>query len=149
MAASNGRYYLICNNDLYDNISSYRIDRIKDLKILDEDVKFMEDVVGLGKNFSLNQYMEENIYMFGGESDYIKLAIKEEFLDEFVDWFSVDNIILQGYEDGELLVRVRSNKEAMRRWALRYSLYAKVLGPKDLVDEIKEDIEKAARNYNI
>ena len=36
MAVSNGRYYLICNNDKYKNISSYRVDRIINIKILDK-----------------------------------------------------------------------------------------------------------------
>ncbi len=36
MAAKEGKYYLICNYDKYDDISNYRLDRITELKILDE-----------------------------------------------------------------------------------------------------------------
>ena len=39
MAAQEGKYYLICNYDKYDDISNYRVDRIKDLEILDEPAK--------------------------------------------------------------------------------------------------------------
>ena len=34
MAANDGKYYLICNFDKYDDISNYRLDRIMNLKIL-------------------------------------------------------------------------------------------------------------------
>ena len=147
MAASNGRYYLICNNDLYDNVSTYRIDRITNIKILDENRKPIKHVKGLGENFNLNDYMEENIYMFGGESEYIKLSLKKEFLDEFIDWFKLEDINVQEEKDDEIIVRVKSNRMAMRRWGLRYGLYTRVLSPTDLVEEIKEDIKKVMENY--
>src|SRR5699024_2360405 len=35
MVATNGRYYLICNNDYFDDLSHYRIDRITDIEVLD------------------------------------------------------------------------------------------------------------------
>ncbi len=31
LAATNGRYYLICNYDKYDDLANYRVDRIKDI----------------------------------------------------------------------------------------------------------------------
>ena len=36
MAAREGKYYLICNYDKYDDVSNYRLDRIRDIRILDE-----------------------------------------------------------------------------------------------------------------
>ena len=147
MVASNGRYYLICNNEPFKNVSSYRIDRIRNIEIVEEKRKPRRDIEGLGENFNLNEYMAEHIYMFGGESDYVKLSFKEEFLDEFIDWFGLDNITFQEKKDEQLIVRVKTNRMAMRRWALRYALYVRVLSPLDLVDEIKEDIQKAIENY--
>ncbi len=147
MVASNGRYYLICNNDPYKDASFYRIDRIRNLKVLGERRKPIKDVEGLGENVNLKQYMSEHIYMFSGESEYVKLNIKEEFLDEFIDWFGLDSITFQEKKEDRIIVRVKSNRMAMRRWALRYSLYVKVLSPQDLADEVKEDLQEAIENY--
>ncbi len=147
MAASNGRYYLICNNQSFEDISSYRLDRMIDIKILDSKRKPMRDVKGLGNNFNLNDYMAENIYMFGGQAEYIKLNINKSFLNDFTDWFYIEDITVQEEREDQIIVRVKSNRESMRRWALRYSLYAQVLAPKDLVDEIKEDLQNAMENY--
>ncbi len=109
----------------------------------------MRDVEGLGENFNLNDYMEENIYMFGGKAENIKLSLKKGFLDEFIDWFKPEDIRVREKKDDEIIVRVKSNRMAMRRWALRYALYVRVLSPQSLVDEIKEDIQEAVENYNL
>lgn len=85
--------------------------------------------------------------MFTGESEHVKLSLKEEFLDEFIDSFGFENITFQGKKDSQIVARVKANRMAMRRWALRYSLYVKVLSPSDLVDDIKADIQKAMKNY--
>lgn len=148
MATSNGRYYLICNNDPYDNLSPYRVDRITDLKILDEKRKSAREVKDLGENFNLNDYMAENIYMFGGGSEYINLSLEESFLDELLAWFSLDEISIQGKQEDKILIRVKSNRMAMRKWALRYALHVQVLSPQDLADEIKKDLQQAVENYN-
>lgn len=147
MAVANGRYYLICNNDLFDNLSHYRIDRIRDVKKTDKKRKPMKDIKDMGENFNLNEYMAQRIYMFGGESEYVKLSFNLVALDEFIDWFGPNNIIIQDKKDDRITVRVKVNRTAMRKWALRYALDVRVLSPSDLVDEIKEDIQKAMKNY--
>ena len=43
MVANEGKYYLICNYDKYDNLSNYRIDRMTEIEILDEKVKDKRD----------------------------------------------------------------------------------------------------------
>lgn len=37
MAAKEGKYYLICNYDKYDDVSNYRIDRMADVRVLDDE----------------------------------------------------------------------------------------------------------------
>ena len=42
MAAKEGKYYLICNYDYYDDISNYWVDRIIDIEIFDVKAKPVE-----------------------------------------------------------------------------------------------------------
>ena len=46
LAAREGKYYLICNNDKYETITNYRVDRITDIEILDENVKPFNTLIG-------------------------------------------------------------------------------------------------------
>ena len=68
MAAVNGRYYLICNYDKYDDVSNYRVDRITDIQLLDTPVKPMKNMKGLEHGLNLPKHMAEHVYMFTGES---------------------------------------------------------------------------------
>ena len=53
IAATNGRYYLICNYDRYDNVVNYRLDRITNIKLLPTPAKPMEKVKELENGFDL------------------------------------------------------------------------------------------------
>jgi len=148
MVVTNGRYYLICNNDAYNNLSHFRLDRITDIEILeDEDRKPLKKIDGVNDRFDLQQYMREHIYMFAGESENVSLRIKKNALGEFVDWFGTENISFTGQTEEDYTVRVKVNVNAMRKWALQYGLFVEVLSPEHLVEGIKEDIAQVMENY--
>ena len=46
MAAKEGKYYLICNSDKYDDAANYRLDRICDLALLEERARPFETLKG-------------------------------------------------------------------------------------------------------
>ena len=90
IAATNGRYYLICNYDKYDNISNYRMDRITNIQILDEPMKPAKLVKGLEHGFDLPKHMAEHLYMFGGESGVVTFRAQKYILNDIMDWFGGD-----------------------------------------------------------
>ena len=79
MAAVNGRYYLICNYDKYDNVSNYRLDRITEIRLLNTPVKDRTKVRGLEQGLNLPQHMAEHIYMLAGESIPVTFLYYIEF----------------------------------------------------------------------
>lgn len=147
IAATNGRYYLICNYDKYDSISNYRIDRITDIKLLDIPIKPQKEVKGLQNGLNLPKHMVEHIYMFAGESIPVTFRAKKYLLDDIMDWFGSD-IVISDESDDEITVRVTVNDEAMRRWALQYALHIKILSPVSLANQLKEDLQTALKYYD-
>ena len=146
LVAVNGKYYLICNYDKYDDVSNYRLDRITDIKMLDTPVKPMKLVKGLENGLNLPKHMAEHIYMFTGESVPVVFKAKRYLLTELFDWFGKDMQFLEETEN-EVTVRVNVNLEAMRKWAFQYAVHVKVVSPKKLVDMVKEDIKNAMEQY--
>ena len=130
IAAANGRYYLICNYDKYDNVAHYRLDRITNMKLLPTPVKPMEQVKGLEHGFDLP----------------VTFRAKKYLLNDIIDWFGGGVTFFDETEE-EVSVRVRVNFAAMRRWALQYALHAKILSPASLAEQVREDIQAAGENY--
>ena len=62
IVATNGRYYLVCNNDKYDSLSNYRVDRITDIELLDEFVKPKRDLYVCRKQHNRSVYCRKIYY---------------------------------------------------------------------------------------
>ena len=146
IAAANGRYYLVCNYDKYDNVANYRMDRITNIKLLQTPAKPMEQVKGLEHGFDLPKHMAEHVYMFAGESGMVTFRAKKYLLNDIMDWFG-ESVTFFDETEEEVSVRVRVNFAAMRRWALQYALHAKILSPASLAEQEREDLQGAIENY--
>lgn len=147
MVATNGRYYLIGNLDKYDNVSHYRIDRIKSISICDTPAKAQRKVKGLENGLDLPRHMAEHIYMFSGESERITLRTSKGMAGELIDWFG-NGISFQEEDGDNVLAYVTANLQAMRFWTLQYAPYVTVLSPQSLVDTVSQDLEDAMKRYN-
>ena len=130
MAATNGRYYLICTHKYYtDTVTNYRIDRIKDICILDDEpITPAREVPALKNGFDLPKHMAENIYMFSGEGVMVRFRAKKYILKDVLDWFGQD-VRFSNENDDEVDVIVRVNSDAMLYWSLQYGEHIEVLEP--------------------
>jgi predicted DNA-binding transcriptional regulator YafY len=147
MVATNGRYYLICNYDKYDNVSNYRLDRITDIKLLDSKAKPQKQVTGLEHGLDLPKHMAEHIYMFAGESVRVKFRAKRHIVGEILDWFGA-GVAFSEATDKEVTVSVKVNEQAFFFWALQYGAYVEVLEPEGLREKVKGAIMEMARKYS-
>lgn len=146
MVANNGRYYLIGNIDKYDNVSHYRVDRIRDIELLAAPAKPQRQVKGLENGLNLPKHMAEHVYMFDGESQHITMRTSPGMAGELMDWFGNSITFTEETEDS-VIAHVTASTEAMRFWALQYAPYVTILGPQKLVDMVKKDLQTAVRKY--
>ena len=146
IVANNSRFYLIGNYDKYDNIAHIRIDRMTDVRMLDEKAKPMKQIPELANGFNLPNHMAEHIYMFSGKSIPVKLKTTADMLTQLTDWFGGDFRIIEQNGD-EVIVRVTCNEKAMRYWALQYGPYVEILEPLSLREQLKNDIEEMRKKY--
>lgn len=147
MAAKEGKYYLICNYDKYDNISNYRLDRITDLKILDTPAKPFESLNGAdNKSLDLYRYMTEHVYMFSSENVRAKFRIEKNIISDVIDMFGKD-VRFSDETDTHVTVSVNVNKMAMYQFAKSYAPYVVVLEPRALAENVKESLEDSLQAY--
>ncbi len=146
MVATNGRYYLICNYDKYDNAANYRLDRITDIRLLDTPVKPMKKVEGLEHGLDLPKHMAEHIYMFADKTEKVTFRAKKYIVSEIIDWFGKDVKFSNETED-EVTAEVRVSRMAMKFWAMQYGEHIAVTAPEILVNDIKNALQKAVEKY--
>lgn len=146
MVATNGKYYLICNYDKYDNVINFRVDRITGIKLLDAPAKPMKEVRGFKKDFDLPKHMAEHIYMFSGESIGVTFRAKRYLVNDVIDWFGKD-VQLKDITQDEMSVSVQVNEEAMKLWAMQYALHIEILSPQSMRVEIKHNLENSLKKY--
>ena len=146
MAAVNGRYYLICNYDKYDNVSNYRLDRITEIRLLDTPVKDRTKIRGLKQGLNLPRHMAEHIYMLAGESIPVTFRFEKLILNDVMDWFSEIRFSNETKDTVEAAVTV--NREAMICWTMQYGRYVEVLTPLDLREELGQAFREAAERYH-
>ena len=72
--------------------------------------------------------------------------MKKYILNDIIDWFG-GGVTFFDETDDQVSVRTKVNLQAMRLWALQYALHARVLSPKSLAEQVKNDIKKAMENY--
>ena len=144
MAATNGRYYLICNCENHDGIANFRLDRITNIRLLDTEAKPVKLAAPDGLN--LPKHMAEHLYMLSGKSVPVAFRAKKEILNDIIDWFGRDVRFYDETED-TVCVRATVNWGAMRHWALQYCRHVQILSPEDLRETVAGDLIQAAEQY--
>lgn len=139
MAVSEGKYYLICNYNKYDDISNYRLDRIADLKILDEKARPFKSLKGSnGGSLDLDTYMKKHPYMFAGGNIRVKLRITKPMIGEVIDTFGKDVTFSDEDEQG-VTVSFTNNKMAIEEFVKRYMTDVVVLDPERFKNKITQE----------
>ena len=142
-----GRYYLVCNYDHYENISNYKLELIKNIKILETDSKPITKVKGFENGFDVAKYANENLYMFSADSVSATLKLYDEYAVSIIaDWFGKNASIYQ--KNGAFFADVKANEKAIVYWCLQYGEHVELLSPQQIRDKIKLQIEKLKDKYN-
>ena len=148
MLASEGRYYLICNNDHHENVANYRIDRIMNIELLETSVKPRSQVIGLEDGLNLQNYVYQNLNMFSGKAEKVEFLIPKSSVSLVIDFFG-KHVSFSEQADGMISCRLNVSREAMKRWAVQFASTIRVVSPPELVKEIQDELRKSAEHYDL
>lgn len=140
--------YVICNTNNHDNISNYRIDRMTDIKILDNISRPIRELDGLEYGFNMPKHVAEHAYMFTDKVARVKLRVKKGIIGQVIDYFGTDFVVREETED-EAVIQLRSSEQAMVFWAMQYGDYVEVLEPERIRDKVKDSIRLMAKKYGV
>lgn len=143
----NGKYYMICSVEPYEDVSFYRIDLMSDItdktkvSVLDNETVLSErrkpkhEVKGLPTQWndnSASEFQAEHMYMFYGEPCRIKLKLDRERYTLLHDYFGERYTFRRHIDERWDEVEVKCVPKAMESWAMQCSDYVEVLSPEEL-----------------
>lgn len=148
MAVKEGKYYLICNYDKYDDISNYRVERISNIQLLEEPAKPFASLHGAdGQHLNLQKYMSEHIYMYAGGSVRARFRIWKPLVSDVLELFGPD-VSFSDEEESYVTVAAWVTERAMEQFAKNFGPDVLVLEPKTLVDSVRQSAEELLQAYS-
>ena len=137
MVAANGRFYLVCHSPRHEGLSSYRIDRITDIELVDTPAIPITSLPGYENGYSGPHHMAEGLYMHMQQPVSVEFRIKKANVNDVLDWFDGD-CTFRNETDEYVDVRVTANEQAVLYWALQYGKVVAILKPDSLRKKIRQ-----------
>lgn len=147
MIWSDDHYYLVCNNEKYDNLMHLRIDKIKRPVVLSEKARHFSEVSDYRHKFDSADYAGKLFNMYSGEPKPVELACDNDLLEPMLDRFG-ENVRLQKLDDEHFLLRTNAAvSDGLAAWVVQFGGRVTVRMPKDLIYAVTEKAKAALDNY--
>jgi len=137
-------YYLICFDSETGKERTFRVDRMKDVTILDE----RREGGDYFRNTHFEKYADTAFGMFGGEDINIILKVKNELASVIADRFG-KKITVQHDDDPEYFrcsVIVQKSDQFFA-WLSGFGTKLRLVFPKDLRDEYRDYLKELSASY--
>ena len=128
--------YVVSLKDGKNTLYTYRIDRMKNIEILDEKVN--ENI----SNDDVESFVKSTVSMFGNTSCEIEVICDNTLLDNVVDLFG-ENAIIKKFDSNRFKLIVKKDIEGFKRYVLTNLDMIEVVKPQ----ELKNEIRKIVNNY--
>lgn len=146
---SNDHYYLVANNEKYDNLMHLRVDRITSVQILKKDARPFREVSPYVRRFNTADYVEKNFNMFAGEIKKVELRCSTSVLEEMLDRFGERVDIRKSGSDCFILRTEAAITDGLVSWILQFGSKTEVLAPQELKNMLIERIKSIEKLYDI
>ncbi len=143
----NDHYYLVCNNEKYDNLLHLRLDRIKKVEITEAPYRHFSEVSRYTDTFDVADYTAKAFNMYGGVLQKIELKCKKEKLEQIIDRFS-DNIMIYSVTENTFNFSTEAMiSDGFIAWILQFGTDVEVLSPHSLRSAISEKVRTIGELY--
>lgn len=137
------KYYLLCYNDRHMTLTQYRIDRMENVKMLDEDLTPNPEL----KASNIARHKRSLFDMYGGQKEEISFEADVSVLDAVYDRFG-DSVRVVSIGDGKALCNVEVQVgRPLITWFIGFGSALKVRSPQSVIDLIVELIDESSKNY--
>lgn len=129
-------YYLIGYSDKHCKVVTFRIDRIIDLEVIDE------NAVPEPENFTIADYVKTSVEMYDGEEQLVELQCENELMKSVVDRFG-EAVQTERISESKFkaIVTVAASRTFFA-WAFRFAGQIQIVSPEAMRQEYMEMARK-------
>ena len=125
-------YYLITYKEKYDNYTHYRVDKMENIELTDD------NRVLSNKDFDLSEYSKKMFQMFGGEETDVSIEFENDLVGVIFDKFGTDIPIFKKDETHFIChIKVAVSPHFLS-WIISFGKKAKIISPDSVIDEISK-----------
>lgn len=141
---NDGNYYLLAFDDYAQEMRTYRVDRMKDIRFTGEP-RNGEEVF---KQIDLKTYTKRVFSMYGGEQRLVEIRFINPLLDAVVDRFGTKDVQYAKVDDTHFSVTAKVEiSDQFFGWILGFGKKAKLLYPDDVIDQFRGYMDKIREMY--
>lgn len=135
------KYYCVTYHEQREDYVVYRVDKMREVSIVYQ--KHMIDK----KPIDIEKYCDQLFNMFSGDEKKVVMRFDHELLNVVIDRFGID-VEIETVDDNwfEICQTVYVSPTFLS-WMIQFKDKAKIIEPKEVVDEIKITLEKTLKNY--
>jgi len=143
---NDGNYYLLAFDDYAQDMRTYRVDRMKDVRFTGEPREGAEAFAAI----DLKSYTKRVFSMFGGKQERVVIRFINPLLDAVVDRFGNDrgSVWYEKLDDTHFTVATQVEiSDQFFGWVLGFGKKAKILEPPTVVDQFAAYLDKVRQMY--
>ena len=136
-------YYLITFSSKYNDFTHYRVDRMTDIDLIDEE----RDPLPEKKHFDIAEYTKKVFNMFGGEEVLVQLQLDNLLVNAVIDRFGKD-VVIGRIDDSNFYVWIKvAVSQTFFAWISQFGSKVKILSPDIVIEKYKRSIQEILSLY--
>ena len=147
MLLHNQRYYLMMFDEVFDQVGYYRLDKITNITILDEDAKPLKQNKGFEKGINYKEISTALPYMYNDKPIPVTIKCRNYMMDTISDWFGTD-FVVNRVDDAHFTATIKASEKAMLYWVRQYNYKVEVISPESLRQKVIESLQKTLDKYD-
>ncbi len=136
-------YYLVTFSTKYNDFTHYRVDRMTDIDLLEENREPLPEKA----QFDIAEYSKKVFNMFGGEEVMVKIKFDNSLVNAAIDRFGKD-IIIGKLDDTSFFIWIKvAVSSTFFAWLSQFGSKVKVLSPETVVEQYKNSLREILMQY--
>lgn len=126
-------YYLITFSTKYNDFTHYRVDRMTDIDLIEDERDLLPD----REHFDIAEYTKKVFNMFGGEEVMVQLQFDNSLVNAVIDRFGKD-VVIGKMDESSFYIWIKvAVSSTFFAWISQFGNKVKILSPEPVIDQYK------------